>query len=66
MTTPVTPARPEGVCPNCFAAWQARRPRPTAVHCWHGRTVAWPKADGWHIEPALDSVLRRLRVEDRL
>lgn len=60
------PARPEGLCPNCVAAWRARRPRPAAMHCWHAGLVAWPIPGGWHVERAFKSTLERLRAEERL
>ena len=41
--------RPAGVCCNCFAVWQARRPRPPAVHCWHRTTVAKLIGGRWEV-----------------
>ncbi|MHB8811694.1 MAG: hypothetical protein ACYDAE_00325 [Steroidobacteraceae bacterium] len=56
--------RPDGICPNCFATWTARRPRPPAAWCWHSATVAWPAGDGWRIESAKGrAMLERLRAE---
>lgn len=63
MTDATQAPRPECVCPNCFVTWRARRPRPPAVFCWHNRSAARLRADGWQvIKHPSDSELAEMRA----
>jgi hypothetical protein len=60
-------SRPAGICPNCYATWRARRPRPTAVYCHHLGNAARPTVNGWQILESISARdLAALRAEGLL
>ena len=60
----ITPAAPEGICPNCFATWRARKPRPEALHCHHRNAVARLVLGGWKITHGVGRIaLKALQKE---
>jgi hypothetical protein len=58
---------PAGICRNCSVVWQAKRPRPTAVFCWHLGNAARPTVNGWQILESISARdLAALRAEGLL
>lgn len=68
MTLPTPNPKPNErhICQACAKQWEARKPRPAGVWCWHKATVAIPVADGWRYQDGIGQKALEEMREDGL